>query len=390
LSGQTKKLLTLGGRHGRDTSNIVVRAILDGTPVDETPYDIYYPSEFLKPGLLGYNTISAFRARYSEYETETLTNGCVVPAGKRFNKFKAMNGDSDPYDRFPKFVRYRNLDELRTRLFQFAMRVRREDISDAPPKQYESCFFEMTDRQRRFYDRLAGEYVADLDRGPLPVREILRRMTRLQMVARNYWPPERSGVPCAACDGDGFTEDGEDCEVCEGLGGRIVWSDLEHIDPDNNPALDALLERMSTVDGPFVVWCRFRQDARDVLAALRTAGYNALPYWGDYSDSENQVNYHTFKDGTGDKDAMVATIAGGPSQGKNLGRAVALIYYSNEYKLRLRRQTEDRAEGLLKTFSTAVIDLIAVNTRDADVVAALRAKRDLAALVLGDPRPWLG
>ncbi len=58
--------------------------------------------------------------------------------------------------------------------------------------------------------------------------------------------------------------------------------------------------------------------------------------------------------------------------------------------MRLRRQSEDRAEGTLKKFSTAIIDLIAVGTRDADVVAALRAKKDLASLVLGDPRPWLG
>jgi hypothetical protein len=84
----------------------------------------------------------------------------------------------------------------------------------------------------------------------------------------------------------------------------------------------------------------------------------------------------------------VGTIGGGLGRGKDLSRATLAVFYSNDFALRLRRQAEDRTESVLRRVSTTVVDLVAAKTRDVDIINALRAKRELAAEVMGDPRPW--
>ena len=392
-SARTQRALAYSRR-----PNVVVKALLDGTPVDESPEEIFYPSQFLKPGLLGYADKTAFQARHCEYQVEEveerLPNGSIVtrvlPAGKRFNRAKAAMGYSDPYDRYPVFKRYRNLDELREKMLTFGSRVRREDVTDAPPKTYVSQYFEMSPKQREVYDNLLLEYAADLESGRrVTAPQVLYRMTRLQMVARNYWPPERTGVACPACDGYGFAQEGGDCPACGGLGSRVVVNELEIIDPNRNPAIDALLEAVNAVRQPFVVWCRFRQDVADAVAALLAAGHLVWEHHGGVPDAQAEANYQAFKaGGPGAPAGIVGTIGGGLGRGKDLSRATLAVFYSNDFALRLRRQAEDRTEGVLRRVSTTVVDLIAAETRDVDVIDALRAKRELAAEVMGDPRPW--
>ena len=110
---------------------------------------------------------------------------------------------------FPVFKGYRHLDELERTLGAFSMRVRWADVSDAPPKVYQTRYFDLTPVQRRVYDDLRGRYAAELAGGRVVAANVLLRMTRLQMVARNYYPPEREGVSCTACGGTGSTPDGK-------------------------------------------------------------------------------------------------------------------------------------------------------------------------------------
>jgi hypothetical protein len=392
-SARTQRVLAYSRR-----PNAIIKAITTGTPVDEGPLEMFYPAKFLKEGLLGYADKVPFIARYCEFEVEEveeiLPNGMVIkrqlPAGKRFNKFKKMNGSSDPYDRYPVFKSYRNLDELREKIFGFAMRVRREDISNAPPKTYVSQYFDLSSEQQRVYDQLRDEYAVDLGSRKVTEREVLQRMTRLQMVARGYWPPERQGVPCAACHGLGISLNTveEDCPVCDGLCINVVTTPLERIDSTSTPALNALVEALRQVPQPFVIWCRFRQDVDDVVRHLRGLGYTVFEHHGGVPDAQAEANYQLFKSGGGD--GMVGTVGGGLGRGKDLSRATLTVYYSNDWSSRLRRQTEDRTEKIDRVISTTVVDLLAVGTRDEEVVAALRAKRELAARVLGDPVSWFG
>ena len=66
--------------------------------------------------------------------------------------------------------------------------------------------------------------------------------------------------------------------------------------------------------------------------------------------------------------------------------ASTVIYYSNNYDLEKRLQSEDRAHRIGQTNKVTYIDLVAKGTVDEKIVKALRNKLDLAQEVLGDEK----
>ncbi len=363
-SARTKRLLAMG--RGKTT---LMRRLISGTPADEGPENLYFPTTFLKPGCLGFTSPLAFRNRYVSYEQEEVAPGVLVRK-RGYNRrtgteFDIPNG-------------YQNLDELHERLAEFSDRVRREGSN----KVYAPRYFTMTDKQRRVYDQLRDEYTAELSTGPVPVAHVLTRMTRLQAIARNFYPPERVGRPCTACACTGYMEGGDECEKCGGLGALVDWTKLERID-DRNPAADALVEELRLSRRPFLIWCRFVQDVEDALAVARTIYPRTARYDRTVARAEREESYHRFR--AGELDGIVATECSGLSRGHDCSRAKLVVYYSNEWGLRNRRQSEDRGESMDRTEWTDIVDLIATDTRDLDVITSLRDKRSIAEQIVGDP-----
>jgi superfamily II DNA/RNA helicase len=119
------------------------------------------------------------------------------------------------------------------------------------------------------------------------------------------------------------------------------------------------------------------------LSHLRVARYD-----GQVPRDEREASYHAFR--AGELDGLVATEKSGLGRGHDCSRARLAIYYSNEFSLRDRRQTEDRTENMVPDSWTDVVDLVAEGTRDLDVIEALRAKRSVAEMIVGDPPSrWL-
>lgn len=363
-SARTKRLLAMG-RH----QNSVMRRLLTGTPADEGPQNLYYPTTFLKPGALGFTSMAAFKARYFEYEDE---KGYNRRTGTTFDIVKG----------------YQNLDELNAKLAAFSDRA----IRSGSEKIYAVRYFQMTPKQRAVYDRLRDEYVIDLEKGEAAVADVLTRMTRLQMVARNFYPPTKEALPCGACVATGYGEDGEECAACGTLGYLVTESAFERIDTVN-PATEALVEELTFTarrgaPRPFVIWCRFRQDVVDALEAARRVTPRVARYDGSVPAADRAAAYAAFR--TGELDGLVATEKSGLSRGHDLRRAQLAVYYSNEWSSRDRRQSEDRTESTTEGEWTDVVDLVAAETRDLDIINALREKRSIAALILGDPPArWL-
>lgn len=370
---RTRAMLTLSQHR-----NVVVRAILDGTPVDEGPEDIFYPAQFLQPGCLGFRTKVAFRAQYLKFEMEETEDG-------QLRRKKFLNYRTNSY--YEKVVGTRNLEELGEKLRAIGSRVLRSEVSDAPAKTYTTRYFDLTNEQRALYDRLRDKFVVELATGTIRVADVLTRMTRLQMIARGYYPPEAQSYDCAACVGSGYTADGEDCPRCVGVGMLVEKTGFQRIGT-RNPAADALLQEVAASRWPTVVWCRFRQDTLDAHEALRNAGYDARRYDGSLPEAEREVNYQAFR--AGEYNYIVGTIASGLQRGKDLRRAGLLVFYSNEWSRRSRSQAEDRAEGLAETESTDIVDLVASDTRDIAIIEALRNKQSIAAMITGDNlKEWL-
>lgn len=372
---RTQKLLALGRR-----PNVIVKIGLTGTPCDEGPCDLLYPTNFLKFGVLGYTSMAAFKSRYIEYEEEELSPGVWV-------RRKGYNRKTDTEYDIVKGVQ--NLEELHVNLDKFASRLTRSQVSDAPAKTYQKRYFQLTALQRKVYDRLRAEYVAELSRGPVSVAHVLTRRTRLQMIARNFYPPERVGHPCTACASTGYTEEGVECLICDGLGATVEITELERIDPARNPAAEALTGELRATRGPVVVWCKFRNDVEDARAAAVAAGRN-LPglYYGAVPERERHAAYEGFRSGT--LDMLIATGDSGLSRGHDLTRATTMIVYSNGTSARTRRQLEDRAESLTRMISTDIVDIVGEDTVDESNLDLLRGKFSISQRILNDPPgSWL-
>jgi SNF2 family DNA or RNA helicase len=74
---------------------------------------------------------------------------------------------------------------------------------------------------------------------------------------------------------------------------------------------------------------------------------------------------------------LVGTAATG-GVGITVTASTIVVYMSNTFKYVDRVQSEDRAHRAGQTHKVTIIDVIAENTIDEDVVAALAVKQDLA------------
>lgn len=363
-AARTIRMKTLGER-------AVSKRITDGTPVDESPVDAFSQCYFLDPAILGHKSIYTFKARYAEMTIGYAKVHNPKPNGPKVRTFKTIAEDEDGKKR------YRNLDELQRKMLTKGSRLLRSDVSTAPEKTYSLIKFELTDKQRAVYDRLVNEFQIELNGVDVPRPHVLARLTLLQMIARNYHPPYKHGQVCHHCDMTG-------CEKCDYLGYLIESYDLQRIDPNDHPAQDALADFLRQADEPVVVWCKFRQDVLDCAHTCAKLNIKAARYYGGISPEEREHSYKAFQ--LGCVNVIVATIESGLSRGHDLTRAGSLFYYSNSYSRRARGQSEDRAEGVLRTRSTGIFDLVALDTRDEDVLRILRHKAETAAQVMGDDK----
>ena len=160
----------------------------------------------------------------------------------------------------------------------------------------------------------------------------------------------------------------------------------EEVEIKNN-RLDELLNILSEVQGKTIIWANYRHDIKRILNTLHdTVGADAVAsYYGDTPDEERQKIITEFQDPNSSLQYLVSNVQTG-GYGITLTEASNVIYYSNNYDLEKRLQSEDRAHRIGQTNKVTYIDLVSKGTVDEKIVKALRNKLDLAQEVLGDEK----
>jgi SNF2 family DNA or RNA helicase len=73
-----------------------------------------------------------------------------------------------------------------------------------------------------------------------------------------------------------------------------------------------------------------------------------------------------------------------------LTAASYVVYYSNNYNLEVREQSEDRAHRIGQTKSVTYIDLIIDKTIDSHIISALKRKIKISAETMGEEiKNWI-
>lgn len=315
-------------------SNFKYKRLLTGSPVTKSPMDIYSQCEFLREGLLGYDSFYAFQGRYAVTQKRTMG-----------------------HNSFQQIVGFKNLDELTWRIENFSYRVLKKDCLDLPDKIYTARYVTLTDEQLKMYNQIKEQALLLLDNGDLvSAPAVITQLLRLQQIMSGHLKTD---------DGDILTF--------------------------KSSRMDALSEIMEEHDGKAIIWSRFRYDIQQITAMLndKFGEGSAASYYGDTSDDERNRIVQNFQD----PNHPLKFFVGNPATagyGLTLTEANLVVYYANDFNLETRIQSEDRAHRIGQKNNVTYIDLISEGTIDERIVKALRAKIDIGAKVLGEEaKEWL-
>ena len=162
--------------------------------------------------------------------------------------------------------------------------------------------------------------------------------------------------------------------------------------PINNNRIDELIEVIAEMQGKVIIWANYRQNILEIVETLQGLfGADAVAsYFGDTTPDERDRVIKNFQDPDSPLRFFVGNTQTG-GYGITLTEAQNVIYYSNNFDLEKRLQSEDRAHRIGQKNNVTYVDLVAIDTVDEKIVTALRNKLDLAQEVLGDDKweDWL-
>ena len=310
------------------------RRLLTGSPITKSPMDVYSQCEFLRPGLLGFDSYYAFQGRYAVINRRT------------------MGAHS-----FQQIVGFKNLDELTERIDRYSFRVLKKDCLDLPDKIYTVRYVGLTDEQAKMYKSIQETAIVMLESGDLVTAPaVITQLLRLQQVMSGHLK----------------TDDGD-----------TIYFPSRRVD-----ALKEILEEHA---GKVIIWSRFRYDIIQITKVLaETYGEESVAsYYGDTTDDARNDIVKQFQS----PDSKLRFFVGNPATagyGLTLTEADLVVYYANDFNLETRIQSEDRAHRIGQKNNVTYIDLITEGSIDEKIVKSLRDKIDIGAQVLGEQaREWL-
>ena len=340
---RTKHLLKLG-------KLAKYRRILTGTPVTQGPLDVFTQFCFLDQEILRTHSYYAFRNRYALLR-EVKTNG---------RSFMVITG-------------YTNLDELIQIIEPHSSRVLKKDCLDLPEKLYTKRYVTLSDNQRKLYDQLKKEIVAEFNGMVMTTPLALTKLLRLQQIVGGFFVPDQQLI----------LEDADEESVQGTLGFENRRLKPEPID-ETNPRVESLLELLEETSGKVIIWARFRSEIGLIRKRLadKFGTESCVEYHGGVDNATRPVNIGRFQTDPTCRFFLSNVQTGG--KGLTLTAASTVIYFSNDFSLENRLQSEDRAHRIGQVNNVTYIDFVAENTLDEKIVAVLRSKKNVADLVTGD------
>lgn len=140
------------------------RMILSGTPVPQSPQDVFSQYKFLNPDIFG-TVFSDFQNRY-------------VRLGGYMRK---------------KIVGYRNLKGLSRRAHSIAFRVTKKEALDLPKVTYQNRYFELKS-SKPYYEDIKNKLVTVVDGKKISTKTLLTKIKDLQQISAGFIKTEKGYV----------------------------------------------------------------------------------------------------------------------------------------------------------------------------------------------------
>jgi len=303
------------------------KRILTGSPITQSPLDLYSQCAFLNKKLLGYDSYWSFQGRFAIIKQQRMGNHS-----------------------FNQVVGYKNLDELTQKLKIFAHRTTKKEALDLPEKIYTTRQVELTSTQQEQYESMKKTSVIFLEEGDMVTApEVMTRLLRLQQLLCGYL----------------VNDDGETVELA-------------------NNRIKVMMEVVEEMTGKVIIWSRFRYDIKKIKNELaKTYGSGSVvTYYGDTTQEDRDSAIHNFQ--TNPETRFFVSNAQTGGRGITLTAASNVIYYSNDFNLESRKQSEDRCHRIGQHKPVLYVDLVCPNTVDVHIVKSLVEKDKIANKTLGE------
>ena len=331
---RTKKAVELGR-----LPSVKYKRIATGSPVTNSPTDLYSQCGFMHKDLLGHGSFYSFRGTYCILEPVTISGGATIQ----------------------KPVGAKNVAELAAKLEKFSFRVQKKECMDLPDKVFMTREVKLTDEQRTAYNTMVKEAIAYFDENEMTANIAVVKLMRLHQIV------------CGS-----FKDDM----------GKL------HRLPNNR--LEILKEVLQETDGKVIIFANYRDNIFEIKEMLEKeyGPESVVTYFGDTTTEERQYAVQQFdRKYQGDKNPALRFFVGNTQTagyGITLTEASTVIYYSNDYSLERRLQSEDRAHRAGQINKVTYVDLVCKKTVDEKIIKSLISKKDLASTILKDEiSEWL-
>jgi SNF2 family DNA or RNA helicase len=205
------------------STSVPRKFILSGTPIMNSPLDIFAQYKILSPLIFG---LSFYRFR---------------------NRYAVMGGWN-----YKVAIQWKGMEDLKRRVFECATRKTKDECLDLPDKLYQVIKVDLTDEQKEIYKSLKEQFIYEFKDIIVTAPIVLTRLMRFSQITA------------------GFTKDVEG---------------IEHAFK-KNPKVDWLIEFLNDLDvtRKVVIFCRFRHEITMVEEALRKARIKYVSVHGGVSD----------------------------------------------------------------------------------------------------------
>lgn len=313
------------------------RYILSGTPILNSPQDVFQQWRILDKGFTFGKNFFSFRNKYFMD-----ANSAWVGRQNHFPKWQLRK---EAGELFPQLIN------------ETSMRVLKKDCLDLPPLIRQRVDVELSPEQLRLYKEMKRDFIAFIDSKKDQPQTVVATLAvtkalRMQQIVTGFVPVEQ----------DGKIHEIEDVP-------RLA-------------ALKELLEDLCVdAKNKVIVWCTFQHNYKQVGKVCEELGLKTAKLIGGMSQSEFQSNIDEFT--KGESSVMIANQKAG-GVGINLVEARYSIYYSKNFSLEDDLQSEARnyRGGSERHESVTRIDLVATGTVDELINEALQSKQNMSEAIL--------
>lgn len=306
---KVSKYLAMLGRR------VPVRMCLSGTPMANSPLDVYGQYRFLDRSVFG-------------------------TSHERFlQKYAVLGGPDRKF-----IVGYKNQQDLMERFRSLAYTCRMSDVADRiklpdalPPQRVPVC---LPPRDMRTLAELGEEFVAECADGFVTATNVLVKMLRMQQICAGFCPVQDAPL--------------EDAETRE-------------LNTAKADALRSVLEDLPT-DERLVVFCVFVHDLDTVSEATGATG---RPYF------ELSGRRHDLDGWSASEGGVVAVQIQAGAEGVDMTCAHRAVYFSLPHSLALYEQSKARLYRPGQDRPVSFVHLVAEGTVDEAMYESLQRKRDV-------------